>query len=620
MDRRTQLAFLLIAVILGFNLIFADRFAPQKPRSAARSDTLIAEVPSPAVPAPPAQDPTQDPTAEIPASTSQVFERAQGTEPEIEVRTPLYRLRLSPDGGVVVGLELEQFALASGERVNLIPSVPLRAGSSALGLRLQTLDSTLDLRHARFDVVSGVPASGVLEIGAGEEPKRLTMRATAKEGGALLKHFIFDPETYSILVELELDAGPGLPRVDRFSLEWTEGLESTETNQKDDHASFKLTSLVNDELQRQGAAGGFLGGKGPKDTALSGAIRWLSIKSKYFAVALIPETQESGTARMMSDPANHWMGLEIAHPLPWRGREREVYRIYAGPVDYDVLVQEDVGLEAIVELGWSWIRPISKVVVALMNFLYGFIPNYGVVILIVSVLSKLLFWPLSEKSFRAMREMQNLQPVMAELKKRYSDDPQEMNRQLMQLYKQRGVNPLGGCMPLVVQMPIFFALYSALRASIDLRNAPFMLWIDNLAAPDLLFSLPGGFPFRLLPLLMGAAMIWQSKMGSGMAATGPAAQQQAIMKWAMPVVFIFIFYGMPSGLVLYWLVNTVLSVWQQLMINRKYATPSAAGAAAAAEEHGSQGSDSDAAPDRDNGRKRGRGARKGARRAGSKPR
>ncbi len=164
-----------------------------------------------------------------------------------------------------------------------------------------------------------------------------------------------------------------------------------------------------------------------------------------------------------------------------------------------------------------------------------------------------------------------------------------------------------------------------LRSNIELRNAPFMLWIDNLAAPDVLFEMPFALPalgsdFSLLPLLMGAAMIWQSKMGSTMPASGPAAQQQAIMKWAMPIVFIFIFYRMPSGLVLYWLVNTVLSVWQQLMINRKYpatATPSDTPAVAEIEQH--KGGD-DGPPNRGNGRNRGRGARKSAGQARGKSR
>jgi YidC/Oxa1 family membrane protein insertase len=221
-----------------------------------------------------------------------------------------------------------------------------------------------------------------------------------------------------------------------------------------------------------------------------------------------------------------------------------------------------------------------------------------------------------------MREMQQVQPLMQELRKRYASDPKELNRQTMQLYKQRGVNPLGGCMPLLVQMPIFVALYSVLRSNIELRNAPFFLWIDNLAAPDVLFQLPFTIPFlghnfSLLPLLMGVAMIWQSKMGSPMAMSGPAAQQQAIMKWVMPIMFVFIFYSMPSGLVLYWLINTVLSVWQQIQINRKYAVAPAMSTPVEAKTE-TPGRNSNGAQDRAHGSKRGRSGRTGARGAGGK--
>jgi YidC/Oxa1 family membrane protein insertase len=373
-------------------------------------------------------------------------------------------------------------------------------------------------------------------------------------------------------------------------------------------------------VHRENAGGGFsLFGRGRQEgraATLAGDVGWLAMKSKYFTVALIPESQENGTVRLLSDPQTRWMGLEITHPLPWRSRPREAYRIYAGPISYPLLEEQGVGLEANVELGWRWVRPFSRLILACMNFLYGVIPNYGVIILILSALTKLVFWPLSEKSFRSMKEMQNLQPVMQELRRRYRDDPKEMNRQTMALYKHRGVNPLGGCMPLLVQMPIFFALYSVLRSSIDLRSAPFVLWIDDLAAPDVLFRLPFSLPFlgrsfSLLPLLMGAAMIWQSRMGSTMPATGPAAQQQLIMKWVTPILFTVIFYKMPSGLVLYWLVNTVLSVWQQLMINRKYAGVAAAGAVAEFDARGG----SHAAADRSDGRQRRGGAGKGADRA-----
>ncbi len=646
MDRRTQLAFLLIAVILGFNLIVMERVSRGE-RERAAADSLAAMAESPATSSDPGATPTDTPgsldtgspvpsgTPAQPSPTADAtpsaipgfpFPVAGDASPEFTVRTPLYEARISSRGGVVTSLILPEYEHDKGGPVNLVPQRVGSAEHAALGLSVQTLQGPFDLSRALFEPQGLASGSGVLELAEGSGEKRLSMRCASTDGGAITKHFVFDPTTYVIRVELELQRGGALAQVDAYTLRWTRGLESTETNEGDDHASFQVLARVNESVEKHGAGGGFLGrgGGGLKEHPITGEVHWMAMKSKYFTVALIPAEPTNGTGRLLTEGTTHWMGLEFAQPLPWRGEAVEAFRVYAGPISYERLQAQDVGLESVVDLGWSWIRPISKLVLWFMNFLHGFIANYGVIILIISVLTKLVFWPLSEKSFRSMREMQNLQPVMAELKKRYADDPQEMNRQLMRIYKERGVNPLGGCMPMVVQMPMFFALYSVLRSSIELRNAPFFLWIDNLAAPDVLFEMPFSLPalgssFSLLPLLMGAAMIWQSKMGSTMPASGPAAQQQAIMKWAMPIVFIFIFYRMPSGLVLYWLVNTVLSVWQQLMINRKYAPATASGAVTLPEIEQPKGGD-DGPQGRGNGRQRGRGARKGSRHTRGKAR
>ena len=613
MDRRTVLAFILIAVVLAINLVFMDKTAPRRPVPGAAPESVATRAPAALVPGAPA----------APSAPSQVapFTPAGEAEPEIVVHTPLYRARISMAGGVITEFALESYERAGVGKVDLIAPPGERDGG-ALAWKLHTPAGDVDLSRARFEPAMDVPASGTVEVAAGSEPRRLTLRCPADGGGAVLKHFVFDPGSYAFRVELEVEPGPGMPRVERYTLAWTRGLPTTEVNQSDDWFSFAVETRINHEVQRVHAGGRMpLGrGGGEKVTERSGELAWMCMKSKYFTVALIPEPAENGSVRLRTDPSTHWMGMEVTQPLPWKGSPREVYRIYAGPIAYKLLAAQGVGLEAIVDLGFRWVRPFSRVILAFMNFLHGFIPNYGVIILILSTLAKLVFWPLSKKSFRSMREMQNLQPLMQELKRRYENDPKELNRQMMELYRQKGVNPLGGCMPLVVQMPIFIALYSVLRSSIDLRNAPFVLWIDNLAAPDELFHLPISLPFlghsfNLLPLLMGAAMLWQSRLSPTTAASGPAAQQQAIMRWAMPIMMTIFFYKVPSGLVLYWLVNTALSVWQQVMINRSYAPAAAVSTELAKRD--TQGGEDHGAPDRGDGRKRSGSAGKSAGRAGS---
>ncbi|OQY12637.1 MAG: hypothetical protein B6I31_02815 [Desulfobacteraceae bacterium 4572_19] len=214
---------------------------------------------------------------------------------------------------------------------------------------------------------------------------------------------------------------------------------------------------------------------------------------------------------------------------------------------------------------------IAKPCLWLMNFIYKFIPNYGVAIIILTILIKLLFWPLGNKSYKSMAEMKKLQPLMMEIREKYKNDKQRMNKEVMGLYKTYKVNPMSGCLPMIVQMPIFFALYRMLYSAIELRHAPFFGWITDLSAPDRLFHFGFQIPFMdppcgipVLTLIMGGTMILQQKMSP------PAGDPtQAKMMMLMPVFFTFIFINFSSGLVLYWLVNNVLSISQQYYITKK---------------------------------------------------
>jgi YidC/Oxa1 family membrane protein insertase len=229
-----------------------------------------------------------------------------------------------------------------------------------------------------------------------------------------------------------------------------------------------------------------------------------------------------------------------------------------------------VGLENIVGLGWTWlIRPISEyVMLPLMSFLHYLIPNWGLVIVVFSIIIKIALHPLTRSSMRSMKKMQSLQPLMTEIKEKYKDDPQKMNQQVMNLYKEYGVNPAGGCLPVLLQFPILIALYNVFRATIELRQGSFVWWITDLSIPDRIFTLPFEIPFfgvrdvSGLALLMGITMFVQQKM------TVKDPRQKA-MVWMMPVMMTLLFNGFPSGLNLYYFVFNVLSIGQQVMINRQ---------------------------------------------------
>jgi YidC/Oxa1 family membrane protein insertase len=240
-------------------------------------------------------------------------------------------------------------------------------------------------------------------------------------------------------------------------------------------------------------------------------------------------------------------------------------KLYFGPKKSDILKNLNVGAEKIVDFGWFDI--IAKPLVAGLNLSNRVTHNYGIDIILLTILIKIIFYPLSVKSYKSMKEMQKMQPIISKLKEKYKDDKQKLNQEMMDLYKKKGINPMGGCLPMIIQIPVFFALYKALSGAIEMRHAPFMLWINDLSAPEDLFSFSAAgysLPIRILPLVMGVTQVIQQKMTP----TSADPIQEKMMLF-MPIFFTFLFWGFPSGLVLYWLVNNVISIAQQYYINKK---------------------------------------------------
>ncbi|MEW6571533.1 MAG: membrane protein insertase YidC [Nitrospirota bacterium] len=298
----------------------------------------------------------------------------------------------------------------------------------------------------------------------------------------------------------------------------------------------------------------------------TGALRWIAQEDKYFFASLVPVTEmeevrvwkQNGTALMAF---NGKPGINT-------------FVLYAGPKEYDSLKALNVGLEHVVDFGFFSI--IAVPLFWVLKFFYTIIGNYGWAIVLLTLIIRIPFIPLINKSQRSMKKMQELQPRMAELREKYKKDPQRLQREMMELYKKYKVNPVGGCLPIILQIPIFFALYKILLIAIELRGAPFMLWINDLSAPDTLFGhipawfpLIGGFAVGPLPILMGITMIIQQKMTP----TSMDPTQNKIMM-LMPIIFTFLFLNFASGLVLYWLMNNVFSIIQQFYANKKIAKES----------------------------------------------
>lgn len=291
---------------------------------------------------------------------------------------------------------------------------------------------------------------------------------------------------------------------------------------------------------------------------------WIGMLQHYFVGALLPRNdvpREFYTRRLDSGLFAAGTIVPAGNVAPGASGAVSV-PLYAGPEEQDKLAKIAPGLDLTVDYGWLTV--IAVPLFWVLNWLHNWVQNWGVAIILLTIMIKLIFYPLSATSYRSMAKMRVVAPKMQKLKEQYGSDRQRLQQAMMELYKTEKINPLGGCMPIVVQIPVFISLYWVLLGSIELRHAPFMLWIDDLSAPD---------PWYILPILMGATMIIQTWLNP----TPPDPVQAKIMK-IMPVAFSIFFFFFPAGLVLYWLVNNVLSIAQQWHITRMIEREGRAGA------------------------------------------
>jgi len=276
---------------------------------------------------------------------------------------------------------------------------------------------------------------------------------------------------------------------------------------------------------------------------------------------VIPQDPSLTTINMSKDK-NNMVSVEIRGAksiIPPNQSDSLKYSLFIGPKDYTLLKKLGISLEEAIEFdsfipGLKW---LSIGLLIFIKFLYQFVGNYGIAIVILTILIKLIFWPLGTISYKSMKEMQKLQPKLMELKEKYKNDQAKIGQETMALYRAHKVNPLSGCLPMLIQIPVFIGLYNTLLYAIELRHSPFFWWIQDLSAKD---------PYYITPIVMGATQFIQQKMTP---ATGDP--MMAKMMLIMPIVFTFIFLNFPAGLVIYWLINNVLSIGQQIYINKKFA-------------------------------------------------
>jgi YidC/Oxa1 family membrane protein insertase len=281
---------------------------------------------------------------------------------------------------------------------------------------------------------------------------------------------------------------------------------------------------------------------------------WIGYTSKYYLFAVAGKHFEKGIFKPVGNKTAVIQGQEIVALQP-NTKEKRTFHIFVGPKQYDLLKSVGYGFEKSIAFGiFAFLAiPMLKTLI----FLHSFVGNYGVAIILLTIIIKIITYPLTLKSMVSMKKMQQYQPKIQAIKEKYKGDQQKINAATMELYKKEGINPVGGCLPMFLQIPIFFALYKALMVAIELNGAPFFGWIVDLSAKD---------PYYITPILMGITMFLQQKLSP---AAGDKMQQRLFL--AMPIIFTFLFLSFPAGLVVYWLTNNILTIIQQMFINKKFA-------------------------------------------------
>ena len=467
-------------------------------------------------------------------------------ERQVIVETPLQRLQLSTRGGLLVSARLLDYLHGDGGPLELVP-----AGGDALGLTIQSEageSEVVDLTGWHFE-----PDREQLRVEANGEG-RLRLRAELGDGRSVEKVFLVRGDQYGLRVGVSLRGFSGDSIVRVF---WRQGIALSERKADIDLRSMKAAAYINESLYEVQVD------EDEEDSESErGNVQWAGVRNKYFLCALAPESKARHRVALSGKPLVQapYRKYEFALGTRWGDVEDEHWRLllYLGPLDLEEVSRYESDFERAMDLGFPVVRQIATVLLLLFVAAYAIIPNYGWVIVAFGVIVKILVYPLTHKSYESAARMQELQPKIAALREKYKNNNQKLSQETMKLYREEGVNPLGGCLPLLLQMPIFIALYQVFSSAIQLRQSAWTLWIDDLSQPDTVSV--GGFDLHVLPLLMSGAMFFQSKMTM-------KDPKQAALVYVMPVVMVFIMWSFSSGLVLYWTVFNVLQIAQQYLTN-----------------------------------------------------
>jgi YidC/Oxa1 family membrane protein insertase len=468
----------------------------------------------------------------------------------ITVRTPLYKAVLHSGGGFLQSFELLHYRVGvtpGSASVNLVDEGT--AATAPLGLLINGQPSWNTGRWAL--------EGGDLTLAAGQQG---TLRLIGEvDGLRVVRELRFTAGTYRIAERMSLYALGAAARAVRVA--FTTGASTASVGAGGSYDPMRIGWSLNGKFGEETSTGD-LSSKGVTGT---GSYGWAAAMSNYFMNAILPVDTEGLTLKGRLQNEVYRVAIERPDTLVNPGEAKTLELSYwYGPKDRILLKDAPNNLDQSIDLGMFSI--IAVALMWLLDFFHTYVGNWGIAIILLTIVIKILFWPLTAKSYKSMEQMKKLNPMMQKIREKHANDKETMNKEIMGLYKTYGVNPASGCVPILVQLPVFFGLYQALMTALELRHSSFItylpgtdwLWLADLSTKD---------PTYITPLLMGATMFIQQKLTP---AAGDPTQQKIMM--FMPIVFTFLFLNFPSGLVVYWLVNNVLSIAQQWMMLRKVKT------------------------------------------------
>lgn len=564
MDKRTILAIVLsLAVLLIYQLFFIKPPAQKQAAPAQESKQLSKDT---------AAKTSSEPITTVASKPiiKQPVARKEATPKDIKVETENYTAIFSTKGAALKSFKLKKYQKECTKCTDDIYPVIKNSLSGTKqpakvknkeSIELVSINESMPYPLAitfpesapeiTADSVYDVDVTG-LDMKNSKEKNSLVF-SRIFNGLKIEKTFTFNPDNYSIGLDVKVSNLTNSAMTQIPHLNWYEYADPKQ--EKDSYSNEGPVAYVSKSVKRKKAS------EISTDVSFGPDVSWGGFERKYFMAAVIPQDPSLTTINMSKDK-NNMVSVEIKgtkSTIPPNQTDSMKYSLFIGPKDYTLLKKLGISLEEAIEFdsfipGLKW---LSIGLLIFIKFLYQYVSNYGVAIIILTILIKIIFWPLGNISYKSMREMQKIQPKLVELKEKYKNDQAKLGQETMALYRAHKVNPLSGCLPMLLQIPVFIGLYNTLLYAIELRHSPFFWWIQDLSAKD---------PYYITPIIMGATQFIQQKMTP---TTGDP--MMAKMMLIMPIVFTFIFLNFPAGLVIYWLLNNVLSIGQQIYINKKFA-------------------------------------------------